>query len=86
MLVVASGAVLYGLIRFWLGDLRETTGEAFSRLIFIATAIWAANRIVRPTRDKPLPFLGVGLVFVGAIGFLPGWFVLLQAGPRQILL
>jgi len=86
MLVVASGAVLYGLIRFWLGDLRETTGEAFSRLIFIAAAIWASNRIVRPTRDKPLPFLGVGLVFVGAIGFLPGWFVLLQVGPRQILL
>lgn len=86
MLIVASGAVLYGLIRFWLGDLRETTGESFSRLIYIAAALWAANRIVRPTTDKPLPVLGVGLVLVGAIGFLPGWFVLLQVGPRQVLL
>lgn len=86
MLIVASGAVLYGLIRFWLGDLRETTVESFSRLLFIAAAIWTANRITRPTRDKPLPILGIGFVAIGGIGFLPGWFVLLQVGPRQVLL
>ncbi len=86
MLIVASGAVLYGLIRFWLGDLRETTGESFSRLLFIAAAIWTANRITRPTRDIPLPILGVCLVIIGAISFLPGWFVMLQVGPRQVLL
>ena len=86
MLAVAFGAVLHGLIRFWLGDLRETTGESFSRLLFFAASIWSANRIVRPAHDRPIPLLGIGLVVVGGVVFLPGWFVLLQVGPRQILL
>jgi exosortase len=78
----AAGWV-WELVRFW-----GLEPENADRLLILVAAGWLAHQAwpliaARPARPS---WLGVPLVFLGALVFPVGWFVFVQVGPRPVLL
>jgi exosortase len=83
-LILGALGVLYGMIGFWIRgyDNYDRAG------ILFASAYLVHLRQSRLTSlpDTPWPLLGMVLVAIGALAFLPPWFVFAQVGPRPVVL
>jgi EpsI family protein len=83
---VAAGALVLvaALARFW----GANPGHA-DRFLILVGAAWAAYRLM-PTLGRlpvrPRPVLGLPLLVIGATAFPVGVFLLVQIGPRTLLL
>ncbi|CAN5347476.1 hypothetical protein BH11PLA2_BH11PLA2_41230 [soil metagenome] len=83
-LVLGAVGVLYGMIGFWIRGY-----DNYDRAcILLASAYLVHSRFPKLIRrsDTPWPLLGLVLIIVGGLAFLPPWFVYSQIGPRPVIL
>jgi EpsI family protein len=83
-LVLGAVGVIYGMIGFWVRGY-----DNYDRAFILLASAWLvhsrhAELTSRP--DTPRPRLGLALIVLGVIAYLPAWFVYAQIGPRPVIL
>lgn len=84
VLAAAAVGILYAMVGYWVRGY-----DTFDRgIILIASAwlVWHRWPKLVTLPDTPWPVLGTILVVIGAVLFLPPWFVYSQIGPRPVIL
>jgi len=83
-MALAAAAVVFALVQFW--GVQTAYADRFLILVGSAWALWSLRPALVALPVRPLPWLGLPLLACAAAAFAVALLLLMQIGPRTLLL